>query len=140
MDCNWNYITVNIIFWLYIFSSYRFLRFYYIRGIGNFISHIFCRTVSWDFSYSETSAANAYVYLCSQGDQGGTVGIAWVSGTCSFSRYGRSSINEYLRNDAITGAVSSGVTKYHVQYHILEISITLMKEPVLYHIVINRLY
>lgn len=53
-----------------------------------------------------TSLANAYVFLCSENDQGGTVGIAWLSGTCDSTRYGRSSINEYLYNDVVTASVS----------------------------------
>ena len=69
--------------------------------------------MSYNIAYPSTSNANAYVFLCSQGDQGGVVGIAWVGGTCSSIRYGRSSINEYLRNDAITGAVSfTFITSY----------------------------
>ena len=65
-----------------------------------------CRSVSSGIANPATSSANAYVFLCSENDQGGVVGIAWLSGTCSSSRFGRSSVNEYLRNDAVTGAVS----------------------------------
>ena len=68
--------------------------------------NIMFRTVSSTISQPATSAANAYVYLCSQGDQGGVVGIAWLSGTCNSNRFVRSSVNEYLGNDAVSGSVS----------------------------------
>ena len=64
-------------------------------------------TVSRTIANPSTSLANAYVFLCSENDRGGVVGIAWLSGTCDSTRYGRSSINEYLGNDAVTGSVSS---------------------------------
>ena len=67
---------------------------------------IFFRTVSSTIAYNSNSDANAYVFLCSENDLGGVVGIAWVGGTCASSRFGMSSINEYLRDDAVTGAVS----------------------------------
>ena len=57
-------------------------------------------------SIANPSGANAYVFLCSQGNQGGTVGIAWLGGTCDSSGYGRSSVNEYFFNDATTAEVS----------------------------------
>merc|ERR1712038_1846177 len=63
------------------------------------------RTVSSNIASPATSNAYAYVFLCSQNDQGGVVGIAWLKGTCHPNRYVRSSINEYLSNDAISGAV-----------------------------------
>ena len=68
--------------------------------------NLFSRTVSSNIASPATSNAYAYVFLCSQSDQGGVVGIAWLKGTCHPNRYVRSSINEYLRNDAVTGAVS----------------------------------
>ena len=68
------------------------------------------RTVSSTISQTASSAANAYVYLCSQGDQGGVIGIAWLRGTCNPNRYTRSSINEYLVNDVITASVSPFIT------------------------------
>ena len=54
-----------------------------------------------------TSDGNAYVFLCSENDRGGYVGIAWLSSTCETERFGRSSISEYLRNDIITASVST---------------------------------
>ena len=62
--------------------------------------------MSSSISSSNPSGANSYVYLCSQGDQGGVVGIAWISGTCDPEGYGRTSVNEYLGNDAVTASVS----------------------------------
>ena len=70
------------------------------------------RSVSSGIANPATSNANAYVFLCSENDQGGVVGIAWLSGTCSSTRFGRSSVNEYLGTDVVTGAVSSSTTKY----------------------------
>ena len=69
---------------------------------------IFYSKVSQEISSYNPSGANAYVYLCSQNDQGGVVGIAWVFGTCQEQNYGyyKSSVNEYLRNDVETAAVS----------------------------------
>ena len=72
----------------------------------NSIRYYFFRTVSSTIAYNSNSDANAYVFLCSENDLGGVVGIAWVGGTCASSRFGMSSINEYLRDDAVTGAVS----------------------------------
>ena len=57
---------------------------------------------------NNTSGANAYVFFCSRNDQGGVVGIAWVGGTCYPSGFGKfkSSVVEYLSNDAVTANVS----------------------------------
>ena len=77
-----------------------------LRYISNNIRCFHFRTVSSTISYNSNSDANAYVFLCSENDLGGVVGIAWVGGTCASSRFGMSSINEYLRDDAVTGAVS----------------------------------
>ena len=67
---------------------------------------LYTRSVSQNIATPSTSLAYAYVFLCSENDQGGTIGIAWVGGTCSSTRYGRSSVNEYLNSDVITGGVS----------------------------------
>ena len=66
-------------------------------------------SVSQTISIPATSDGNAYVYLCSENDAGGVVGIAWLSGTCYFNRFARSSINEYLRNDAVTAQVRNPI-------------------------------
>ena len=66
-------------------------------------------SVSQTISNSANSDGNAYVYLCSQNDAGGVVGIAWLSGTCDTTRFGRSSINEYLGNDAVTAQVRNPI-------------------------------
>ena len=64
------------------------------------------RDVSSNIAVPSTSNGNAYVFLCSQNNQGGVVGIAWVRGTCSSSRFARSSVNEYLNNDVVSASVS----------------------------------
>ena len=66
------------------------------------------RKVSGEISQDNPSDANAYVYLCSEGNRGGVVGIAWVRGTCNTYKdgYFKSSLNEYLRNDVTSAAVS----------------------------------
>ena len=72
------------------------------------ISFNFCfksSSVTWNVANPAASNANAYVFLCSQNDQGGVVGIAWVDGTCDSTKGYRSSINEYLRNDVVTASV-----------------------------------
>ena len=84
----------------------NFSKILLLRYISNNIRCFHFRTVSSTISYNSNSDANAYVFLCSENDLGGVVGIAWVGGTCASSRYGMSSINEYLRDDAVTGAVS----------------------------------
>ena len=58
-----------------------------------------------------TTDANAYVFLCSENDRGGIVGIAWVDGTCEPTNFGRSSISEYVQNDIVTAAVSCNCIK-----------------------------
>ena len=63
------------------------------------------RAVSTNIATPATSNANAYVFLCSENDQGGVVGIAWLRGTCDSTNFGKSSINEYLSNDEITAGV-----------------------------------
>ena len=78
----------------------------YIINTILFLLHSNLSSVSWNIANPATSLANAYVFLCSENDQGGTVGIAWLSGTCDSTRYGRSSINEYLYNDVVTASVS----------------------------------
>ena len=70
------------------------------------------RDVSTNIANPSTSNGNAYVFLCSQNNQGGVVGIAWVRGTCSGTRFGRSSVNEYLSNDVVTASVSNNSNKY----------------------------
>ena len=67
---------------------------------------MFFRDVSSNIAVPSTSDGNAYVFLCYQNNQGGVVGIAWVRGTCSGSRFARSSVNEYLSNDVVTASVS----------------------------------
>ena len=62
-------------------------------------------SVTWNIANPAASNANAYVFLCSQNDAGGVVGIAWVDGTCDSTKGYRSSINEYLRNDVVTASV-----------------------------------
>ena len=51
------------------------------------------------------SEANAYIFLCSQNDQGGYAGYARGSATCSNDKSERLSISEYLHNDVYTAAV-----------------------------------
>ena len=68
-------------------------------------SIIVFRDVSSNIAVPSTSDGNAYVFLCYQNNQGGVVGIAWVRGTCSGSRFARSSVNEYLSNDVVTASV-----------------------------------
>merc|ERR1711936_457066 len=62
-------------------------------------------SVSASISANNPSNANAYVYLCSQNNQGGVVGIAWLRGTCDRTGRYRSSVNEYLENDATTAII-----------------------------------
>ena len=65
---------------------------------------IYFSTVS--SSVANQSGANAYVFLCDNGDEGGVVGIAWVGGTCHSSGAYRSSITEYYVDDLSTSNVS----------------------------------
>ena len=69
------------------------------------VNNYHLRSVGDSISANNPSNANAYVYLCSQNDQGGVVGIAWVSSTCYWSQQYRSSVNEYLGNDATSASV-----------------------------------
>ena len=62
-------------------------------------------SVSSNIATSATPSANSYVFLCSQSNQAGVVGIAWLSGTCDSSGFGRSSVNEYFYTDASTASV-----------------------------------
>ena len=70
-----------------------------------YVNNYHLRSVSASISANNPSNANAYVYLCSQNDQGGVIGIAWVGSTCYWSSQYRSSVNEYLGNDATSASV-----------------------------------
>ena len=70
-----------------------------------YVNNYHLRSVSASISANNPSNANAYVYLCSQNNQGGVVGIAWLSATCDSTGRYRSSVNEYLGNDATTASV-----------------------------------
>ena len=76
----------------------------YISKTNN-VNNYHLRLVGDSISANNPSNANAYVYLCSQNDQGGVVGIAWVSATCDSTGRYRSSVNEYLGNDATSASV-----------------------------------
>ena len=62
--------------------------------------------VSHNIANSANPNVNAYVFLCSENDQGGTIGIAWVATTCDRTQNYRSSVTEYLNNDVVTASVS----------------------------------
>ena len=51
------------------------------------------------------SEPNAYVFLCSQNDQGGYIGVAIPRATCNPSKFNRISISEYVKNDVHTATV-----------------------------------
>ena len=61
--------------------------------------------MSANIASNSNSNANAYVFLCSQNDEGGFVGIAWVGETCNVNKFRRSSISEYINDDLTTAAV-----------------------------------
>ena len=62
--------------------------------------------MSHNIANSANPNVNAYVFLCSENDQGGTIGIAWVATTCDRTQNYRSSVTEYLNNDVVTASVS----------------------------------
>ena len=50
-------------------------------------------------NWQEFGDADAYVLISNENDAYGIIGIAWVGGTCSSSRYIRTSITEFFRNE-----------------------------------------
>ena len=80
------------------------------------VNNYHLRSVSASISANNPSNANAYVYLCSQNDQGGVVGIAWVSATCDSTGRYRSSVNEYLGNDATSASVCNLLHIYFLRF------------------------
>ena len=88
--------------------------------------------MSTNIATPSTSDGNAYVFLCSQNNQGGVVGIAWVRGTCSGTRFARSSVNEYLSNDIVTASVSDK-NKYSCMSNIMHcITVNILKCIIFY--------
>ena len=67
---------------------------------------VFCR-IGEDFDKYAPGAdpdARAYVFMCSQENKPGTIGIAWVKASCADPKF-RTSINEYVNNDGYTGEI-----------------------------------
>ena len=71
--------------------------------INNVFNDLFSSVSS---NIANPTGANAYVFLCDNGDVGGVVGLAWLGGTCDPSGSYRSSITAYFQDDFTTSDVS----------------------------------